>query len=74
MSTSLGRLKKVGLRDVWATEAQDFTPWLAGDENIRVLGDTIGLDLEVEAQEREVGLFRADILCKDYSHRRLGLD
>ena len=56
MSTSLGRLKTVKLRNVWATEAHDFTPWLAGDDNIGVLGDTIGLDLEVEAQEREVGL------------------
>ena len=30
-----------------------------------MLGDTIGFDLEVEAQEKEVGPFRADILCKD---------
>jgi hypothetical protein len=30
-----------------------------------VLGDTIGFDLEVEAQEKQVGPFRADILCKD---------
>ena len=28
-------------------------------------GDTIGVELEVEAQERSVGPFRADILCKD---------
>lgn len=61
----LGRLEKVDLRDVWATEASDFTPWLAREENIALLGDTIGLELEVEAQEKNVGPFRADILCKD---------
>lgn len=61
----LGRLTKVDLREVWATEASGFTPWLAREENIALLGDTIGLTLEVEAQEKNVGPFRADILCRD---------
>ena len=61
----LGRLEKVDLREVWTGEATDFTPWLAIEENIQLLGDTIGLELEVEAQEKEVGPFRADILCKN---------
>jgi hypothetical protein len=30
-----------------------------------MLGDTLGLNLELEAQEKAVGPFRADILCKD---------
>jgi hypothetical protein len=64
-SKSLGRLKRVSLREVWEDEANDFTPWLAEEENIALLRDTIGIDLEVEAQEKEVGPFRADILCKD---------
>lgn len=63
--SSLGRLKAVDLRSVWQSEAGGFTPWLAQDENIALLGDAIGIDLEVEAQEKEVGPFRADILCKD---------
>jgi hypothetical protein len=29
------------------------------------LGDTIGIDLELQGQEQEVGPFRADILCKE---------
>lgn len=62
---NLGRLEKVDLREVWADEARDFTPWLASEANISVLGDTIGLELEVEAQEKNVGPFKADILCKD---------
>ena len=61
----LGQLIKVPLREFWEGEASDFTPWLADEENISLLGETIGVDLEVEAQERNVGPFRADILCKD---------
>ena len=64
MST-LGRLSKVDLRDTWKSEAQDFTPWLAQEENLALLGDTLGIDLELEAVEQSVGPFRADILCKD---------
>lgn len=61
----LGTIKKMELREVWASESSDFTPWLAKDENIALLGDTIGLDLEVESQEKNVGPFRADILARD---------
>ena len=61
----LGRLEKVGLREVWAHEAGNFTPWLAQPDNIALLGDTIGLELEVEEQEKSVGPFSADILCRD---------
>jgi len=64
-TTSLGRLQKVELREVWLSESAGFTPWLAQPENMKLLGETIGIDLECEAQEKEVGPFRADILCKD---------
>jgi hypothetical protein len=62
---SLGRLERVELRDIWLSEASDFTPWLGRKENLDILGETLGIDLELEAQERPVGPFRADILCKD---------
>jgi hypothetical protein len=61
----LGRLTRVDLRDIWISEASDFTPWLAREENLTVLGEALGIDLELEAQEKAVGPFRADILCKD---------
>src|SRR5690606_6810146 len=64
---SLGRLVKVNVRDIWRTEAQDFTPWLAREENLAVLAEALDMELEIEAQERNVGPFRADILCKDVS-------
>jgi len=62
---NLGRLEKVSLREAWLSESSDFTPWLAKEENLKLLGETIGIDLELESQEKEVGPFRADILCKD---------
>jgi Domain of unknown function (DUF4268) len=61
----LGRLQRVELRDIWASEATAFTPWLARSENLVVLAETLGIDLELEAQEKAVGPFRADLLCKD---------
>lgn len=64
-NTNLGRLQKVDLRSVWQAEAIDFTPWLSREENIALLSDAIGIDLEVEATEKNVGPFKADILCKD---------
>ena len=64
-NVTLGKLEPVDLRKAWTSEAGDFTPWLAKEENLALLGDTIGLELELEAQEKNVGPFRADILCKD---------
>lgn len=62
---SLGRLHKVDLREAWSSESSDFTPWLAREENLKLLGEAVGIELELESQEKEVGPFRADILCKD---------
>lgn len=61
----LGQLEQVDLRHIWTSESEQFTPWLAKEENLKLLGNTIGIELELEAQEKSVGLFRADILCKD---------
>ncbi len=60
----LGRLERVDLGTVWKNEAIGFTPWLAREENLQILGDTLGLDLQMEAREKPVGRFRADIICK----------
>jgi hypothetical protein len=62
---ALGRLQRVDLREAWQGEATDFTPWLAQPENITLLSEAIGIELEVESQEASVGPFRADILCRD---------
>lgn len=70
MSIQLGRLTKAEVRDAWQNEANDFTPWLALAPNLQLLGETIGLELELEAVERNVGPFRADILCKEVGSDR----
>lgn len=70
---NLGTLKKVEIREIWEHEATEFTPWLAKQENIDMLGSAIGLDLIVEAEEKDVGPFRADILCKDVATNNLVL-
>jgi hypothetical protein len=62
---SLGRLEKVDLRTAWKDEQQHFTPWLAQEENLRLLSETLGMQLELVEQEKAVGRFVADILCKD---------
>jgi hypothetical protein len=64
-SNQLGRLEQVDLRSIWETENRHFTPWLSQEENLSLLGDTIGIELELEATEQSVGPFSADILCKN---------
>lgn len=64
-NNNLGKLEKVDLKTIWDHEATSFTPWLAKEENLELLGDAIGIELELEAQEKSVGPFRADILCKN---------
>lgn len=59
----LGRLEQVDVRTIWTSEASDFTPWLAMQENLDVLGETIGLNLETKSVEEPVGTLRADIVC-----------
>ena len=70
---SLGHLEKVSPRTYWEREDTEFTPWLAQEENIALLGDTIGIELEVQEQEAAVGPFRADILCRNTANGSLVL-
>ena len=61
----LGSLAAVSLREAWAHEAHDFTPWLAG--NLNHLSSAIGIQLEVDDTEVHVGPLRADIVARDPS-------
>lgn len=69
----LGRLEPVQLREAWVSEPQGFTPWLAAEENIELLGQAIGINLSVDATEKPIGDFRADIICRDVETDRLVL-
>ena len=70
MSIHLGRLKKVDLREFFKDEAKDFTPWLAEEENLELLSETLGIYIELEATEVRIGKFSADIVGLDRSSNR----
>ena len=59
----IGNIEQVPITSVWPHEANDFTPWLAG--NLPLLGNELGMDLELEGTEVPVGNFSLDILAKD---------
>ncbi len=61
---SLGRFQKIAVTDAFPTEDRDFTPWLAAEDNIGLLGEALRRELEVEAVEHWVGPFRADIIAR----------
>lgn len=61
----LSRIEQVDLRDIWPSESQDFTRWLAKQENLNLLSEALQLSLEIEETEKSIGPFRADIICKD---------
>ena len=57
--------RQVDVREVWPHEALHFTPWLA--ENLDLLGDALGLKLELVQTEAPVGgpPYSCDILAKE---------
>lgn len=61
----LGKLEKVEIRSVWQKEDRNFTPWLAKEENLKMLSDEIGIDIELKSTEAKTGSFSADILAFD---------
>jgi hypothetical protein len=64
----LGSLSKVPARSVWSDEARVLTPWLA--ENPELLGEALGMDLELLGAEVPVGPFSADLWMRDTSTDR----
>ena len=63
---NLSKLNEItDLRTIWPHEAQDFTPWLAQDDNISLLADAIGIDIMVDETEATVGDFNVDIFASE---------
>lgn len=58
-------IKEVAPRTIWQHESRDFSAWLAKPENLAVLSDVVGLNLQSAAREVRVGKFRTDILITD---------
>ena len=67
----LGKMIRItDLRSVWPHEANDFTKWLAQEENLALLGDAIDIELELEERESSVGSFNVDIFAKEVGTNR----
>jgi len=62
MSTPIGKLQRVHLREVWRHEAYDFTQWL--QENIDVLNESLDLELVSAEREQAAGSFSIDIVAE----------
>jgi len=65
VSTRLGRLEEVNIRELWAHEQYNFSNWLAKEENIELLNETIGLTLTDIDKEVYVGSYRCDLVAVD---------
>src|SRR3989338_11068327 len=62
---NLGKLEQVDLRNAWKNEASDFTHWLAREENLALLSDEIGIQINLLKTESDIGNFNVDILAED---------
>lgn len=69
ITTDLGLLKRVALREIWRLESTHFSAWL--ESNIEALSNAIGLELEVRGREVAVGNFLVDLLAHDLSRDRV---
>lgn len=64
--SKLSKLEEIeDLRTVWPHEAQDFTPWLAKEENIEILSNAIGIDISINETESSVGDFSLDVFASE---------
>lgn len=60
-------LESQEVRDYWAHESQEFTPWLADEieaDAVSAIENALGLDLEVIEEEKSVGRYNVDILAR----------
>ena len=48
----LGKLEKVDLKTIWENEAYNFKLWLAQKENLELLVDAIGIELNWKSKRK----------------------
>lgn len=68
----IGRIQRVGLREVWSHEALDFTTWL--EENVDVLAEATGLRLSGVEREQSAGSFSVDLIAEDEDGRAVVIE
>lgn len=63
---TLGKIERIDdLRTIWPHEALDFTKWLSKEENLELLGNSIGIDIILQERESSVGSFNVDIFATE---------
>ncbi len=65
MTTTLGKLRKVDLREIWKHEALDFTNWLSNPDNLNILSKELGIQINPVQTEAGVGKFKVDMLAEE---------
>ena len=63
MSNSYEEVMQVPVREKWPDEASKFTPWLS--QNLDLLGEEIGIKLELVQTEKQIGSLYLDILARE---------
>ena len=63
----IGRIQRVGLREVWSHEALDFTTWL--EKNADVIAEATGIHLSGVEREQPAGAFSVDLIAEDEDGR-----
>ncbi len=56
-------IEQLDVRNMWKHEARDFTPWLA--DHLDLLGNELGMKLELVQTEVPIGPYYLDILARD---------
>jgi hypothetical protein len=68
--TNLGELKKIPLRQIWPHEEYNFSEWLSQPDNISLLSDELGIEINVLEKEAYVGNFNLDLLAEEGNTNR----
>ncbi len=63
ITTPVGKIEKVPLRNIWKKEDKDFTQWL--EENVEYLNEVLDFDITIEKREEKVGIFKVDLIGSD---------
>jgi hypothetical protein len=60
--TTIAKMEPVDVRQLWAHEGRGFSVWLA--DNMDTLAERLGLTLQNQVREKEVGRFSLDVLAE----------
>lgn len=74
MTSAIGRIERVPLRDVWPHEALDFSTWL--EANVDILNEylPVPLDPDTVAREASAGSFSIDLIAEDSNGNRIVIE